>query len=222
VEDTKETKVKKKQRKPFPDKYLEQIRSELRKTLPEKPTKEQAQAAAQGLTEKGFNPGAVIKVIKELTGYGFNIQQVRKEKAGEPPAAVKKVVETKVTKEIAKEATAHLEQVLSTGKNLEDQLGQLAKFYGYPKTSDFIMEVYSFWDTWRDKVETLVEENKQYRWAIRELLEKFTPEAKKVLRDKAIRDFVMSTVIMGQVTGKFPTPESMREYIELLKEGMSK
>lgn len=69
----------------------EQIRSELKKALPEKPTKEQVQAAAQSLTEKGFNPGAVIIITKELTGYGFDIQQVRKKKLGEPPAALRKL-----------------------------------------------------------------------------------------------------------------------------------
>jgi len=78
--------------------------------------------------------------------------------------------------------------------------------------------MYGFWDTWKDHVAPLVTERDQYKWAIRELIAKFTPEARKVLAGQAVKELVISLATMGSLTGHFPPPDVLKEYIQLLRD----
>lgn len=198
------------------------IKAAFLKFNPDQENKEAVRTACQELVKAGHNRAYILKAAKELTGFGFNQQQISPPKEGKAAPGVEKGVEKKVTAEIAREATLQLHAVLATGKNLEDALGPIARFYGFGTTADFVLGMFTFWDTWHDHVEALTQDNEQLRWALNEIVTKFTPEARKTLQDQAVKDLVFSTIIMGQQTGKFPPPETMRGYIQVLKEEMKK
>ena len=68
--DTTESKSKKKRKPAFSKEYLEEITAAFMQVKPEELTKENAREAAQQLVKMTFNPGAVIKVVKQQTGLG--------------------------------------------------------------------------------------------------------------------------------------------------------
>jgi len=187
---------------------------------PQELTKETVLKAAQQLVKMKFNPGAVIKVVKQQTGLGFSVKQVTATKEKKAPASVIKTVERKVAAEIAKEAVAKIDAVLDTGKSLEDALGPIARSYGYETTTQFVLTMYGFWTTWKDHVAPLVTERDQYRWAINELMERMSPEARKVLAGQAVKELVISLATMGSLTGHFPPPDVLKGYIQLLRDEM--
>ena len=202
----------------FSDVQLKEVKAAFLQLNPAVGDKEQVLKAAKALREAGLTPGAICKVAKEDYKVGISIRMLGKAREKAAPKSVEKRVEAEVTKEVVAEATEKIKAVLATGKDLEDQLGRLASYYGFDSTADFVIAMYDFWDTWKDHVGKVVQENSEYRWAIQELVKAFTPEAKKRLRDQAVKDLVVSTVIMGQQTGKFPPPETMRGYIQVLRE----
>lgn len=210
------------EQKETPQQRYERHKQAFQQLNPDVQDRESVRLALASLAKAGFNRAVLLKVGKDLTGFGFNIKQITVAKEGQPPPSVEKALEQKVVTKIAEEATENLKQVLATGKTLEDALGPYAHFYGYQATSDFVVIIFDFWQTWKDQVKQLVEENHLQAWALREMLEKFTPEARKVLRDQAVRDLFMSVIVMGQQTGRFPPPETMKGYIEALREELMK
>jgi len=112
-------KSKKKRKPAFSKEYLEKIKVAFMQVKPQELTKETVLKVAQQLVKMKFNPGAVIKVVKQQTGLGFSVKQVTATKEKKAPAPVEKTVERKVAAEIAKEAVAKIDAVLETGKILK-------------------------------------------------------------------------------------------------------
>ena len=202
------------------DPYLEQVRADFKEINPSKEDREAVWQAFIDLKNKGYKTDVINKVVKQETGTGFSVKKLKQVKGEQAPAGVEKTLERVVTTEIAREAAAELRAVLQTGKSLEDAMGPLARFYGFESTAVFVTEMFTFWDTWHKHIQTVVAERDMFKWAIRELTEKLSPEARKVLKDEAVKEVTMATIVMGQQTGNFPPPETMRGYIKVLKEEM--
>lgn len=84
--------------------YLEEIRKVYMQIKPENEERPLVQLAAQQLVKAGYNSGAVMKVVKQLTGFGFNVRQVQPPKQPTTPAPTLKKVRQAVEREVSKEA----------------------------------------------------------------------------------------------------------------------
>ena len=211
-------KEKKKEKPGFSNEYGDEIKAAFLQIKPEELSKETVLVAAKQLVKAGFNPGAVIKILKAETGFGFSVRQVAAKKEEEAPAAVESGLTKKVTREIAREAAKKLETVLSTGKNLEDALGPFAQQFGYENTADFIVAMFDFWDVWHGQVPDLVKQRDEYAWAITQLINSMSPEVAESHIKDALQEFATNTMIAGQLSGNTPTPKEMMEHLQNLKE----
>lgn len=200
--------------------YLEEIRKAYREINPPKDDRDAVWEVFQVLVEQGYRVDKVNHVIKQETGKGFSIKKFKELKGEAPPGKVVKKLERRITREIAKEATAKIGQVLETGKTLEDNLRPIAHFYGFESVSSFVGHIYFFWDTWKDHVPQLVEKNKLLEEGMKRLVHVFSPEVKKAMAKQSIKDLPISLGLMGSLGGHFPPPETMLEYIRILKEEM--
>lgn len=215
------SKKAKKKRKAFTQEKYDAAVKALKDLKVPQDNKEAAQKAGQTLISQKMNTAAVQAAVKDVTGFSFSFKQLTPPKEDEAPASVLKAVEQKIEAKIAAEAMNKLEQALATGKSLEDSLGTIAKEYGYENTEVFVTDIFGFWDTWHAHVEKLVVERDLYKWAINELIVRLGPEAKQILKNQAVKELTISTLVLGQQTGNFPPPETMREYIKVLKEEMT-
>jgi len=166
---------------------------------------------ANQIKEEGWNPRAILKAVREETGVGLSLRTTfkRGEKTfGESMQVSKasKVVERRVQDEVVAEAKERIEEVLSVGKTIIDQLAQLACFHGYAKVDDFIWTLYNFWDLYHDYVPKQEEENKLLNRAVDELIKRFSPEAKRILLHNKMSELLQSFTWLSMVTGNFPPP----------------
>lgn len=183
---------------------------------------------ARELAAQGMNKGAVSAAAKQLWGKGFRPQALMqaadaaKAPDVEAPRKTEAAVEQTVEKEITSEAVTKIREAMATGKGVEDALGPYARLYGYENTTQFLLGMFDFWSTWHEYVGQLVEQNAAYKWAVQELTRKFTPEALRALEDAAIRDVSHSLLVAASQTGNYPSPETLRSYIQVIKEEMKR
>lgn len=68
----------------------------------------------------------------------------------------------------------------------------------------------------------LYEENLMLKAAIREVVNKFSPEANRGHRERLVQDFIVSMTTLASLTGVYPPPETMKAYVSMLKEELEK
>lgn len=200
--------------------------TELFKRLDPQPnTPEEVLAAAKQVFGKVHNPTAVVSAVKGIYQVGLQGKDLKATAdagtagtVGQVAKSAKTAVKEEVEKVIAAEATAEVRRALDTGKGAEDVFGPYARHYGYENTNAFVGAMFDFWETWHGNVQVIARERAEYKWALREVLKAFTPEAKKALKNQMLNDTALSVMLMGQQTGKFPPPETMRGYLQILKE----
>lgn len=188
---------------------------------PEVGNREQVIEAATKLALQGHQHGAISKIASSHYEVGIKIGTLPKPQEKKAPKTVEKQLQKIVEKEIASEAVRKINEALKTGKSLEDTFGPLAAEYGYDSTADFLMMAFDFYMTWKDQVKELVEECELLKEAMREVLLKITPTARAILADRAILDFVISVVALGNQTGKYPPKGVLEEMIGALQEKLA-
>lgn len=188
--------------------------------LPDEPTEEQVLTAADALKKKGINPAAISKKAKELYKVGIRASKLKSSGVEKGEKTAEKTVDKIVEKEIAAEAAGRVRTVLTTGKDLEKELGSVARHYGFESTADFILGMFEFWDLWHDKVPELVREREEYRWALREVLRSMAPEVKEKATKEAIYQFAKDTMIASQISGNPIPADEMFKHLQNLKEMM--
>lgn len=209
-------KEKKKDKPGFSNEYGEEIKAAFLQIKPEELTKDTVLLAAKQLVKLGLNPGAVIKILKAETGFGFSIRQVAAKKEREAPVSVEKLVEKKVTTVIASEAARTVNQALATGQGLEKALGPIAKNYGFDSVGAFVVKMYDFYSTYKGYIKKMDEEVLLLKGTIKHLAQHFGPESRKALRARATWNFLIE--LSKATNGKLPPPETLQVMIKEIKE----
>lgn len=192
---------------------------------------EQVKKVGQEAMRQHMNSALILTVMKKDYKCGMNMKQLKEgmvegpeetvvQKPTPAPKATEKAVTKVVEEEITREAVSRVRQVLDTGKGIEDAMGPVARLYGFENTNAFVISMFDFWSTWHEHVNKLVEQNAAYKWAIGEIVRKLTPEALKALEDVSIKEITTSVLMAGAATGHYPDPETLRQYITVVKEEM--
>ena len=174
---------------------------------------------ARQLRDEGVNPREILKAIKEETGVGLSLRTTfKKDGKNSVERKTARSLERRIGVEIASEATRNINEMLATGKSLEEALGPIAKNHGYEKTSDFVMKTFDFWSTYKDYVDHLYVECGMYKATIRHLVDLYSPQSMKILRANAVWNFCLQLAkVMG---GKLPPDKTLMVMIEAIQNAL--
>lgn len=171
------------------------------KSLTDKPIEELNQEErikiARKLVDMGF-PVPKVSSLLHVSGRSLGKKKVEKiTKTRKPETTVIGEVEKKVIEE----AREKIKNVLEVGDSTLEFFDERAKRYGYDSIDEFLKMLYDFWETYKDEVERLREENRLLYNALHKLIEYSKPEL--VANIKAIQQMkILETQIMAKIIEK--------------------
>ncbi len=196
---------------PLEEKAKELI-AELGKSRMEELAQEERYDVARKLIDLGYPVNQVVKLLRVSVRKRSKYSQPQPAAGaptpvGEPRATLRQVHKT-VEAVVTEKAKKEVEKTLDVGSKVLEFLEERARRYGYEDVFEFVVDIYNFWENYKDEVRRLEEENRLYAAALDKLLklsDRQLIEAFKTMKELQILEARAYAAILGRLIKQLDT-----------------